>query len=158
MDPKKPKIQIIDPSKDVIDSWRLLKSSITQEKWEYPSLSETPEEDVRRHHFGYMMLNQDFFGMMVKVGRRPVGQIIGDFRKRPIGSPRNFYYVYNFWIEPEFRKRGYMKALWAELLAEVKKRGFFHWEANGHKPAVDFGLGYKGYETKVLYPRIGGKI
>lgn len=153
-----PKIIVMDPAKDLIDSWRLFKSSVENEKWKYPSLSQTHEEEVRSHHYGYVMLNPNFFGMMAKIGKRPIGQIIGEAAFRPLGDPKRFFFIWNFWIEPEFRKRGYMKLLWPQFCSELKKRGLFYFEANSNGHVDEFLKNYKDSPAKVLFHRIGGKI
>jgi hypothetical protein len=153
-----PKFIVMDPAKDLIDSWRLFRSSIVNEKWKYPSLAQTHEEEVRSHHYGYVMLNPNFFGMIARIGKRPIAQIIGEVVHRPLGDPKTFFFIWNFWMEPEFRKRGYMKTLWPVFMTEIKKRGVFYWEANGNDSVTEFLKSYEGYKTNILFHRIGGKI
>jgi len=155
---KKPKIHIIDPVSNMVDVWRLFRSSIINEKWDYPSLRETHEDDMRAHVIGYVIQNPNFFGMMARIGKKPIGQIIGSSMIREIGSPKNYFFIYNFWIEPDHRKSGAMKELWATFMEELKKRGIFNWEANCSEKLKTFLLDYKGYETKLLNYRVGGKV
>jgi ribosomal protein S18 acetylase RimI-like enzyme len=154
----KAKIHVIDPVKDMVDVWRLFKSSVLHEKWEYPSLHETHEEDMRAHVISYTLQNPQFFGMMARIGKRPIGQIIGSMVTRDIGLPKNYFFIYNFWIEPELRKQGHMKELWGAFVEELRKRGIFHVEANCTEKLKNFLMDYKGFETRLLSYRIGGKL
>ncbi len=152
------KTGVINPVSDMVDVWRLFKSSVVNEKWEYPSLHETHEEDMRCHVIQYVIQNPNFFGLMARVGKRPIGQIVGSMVVRDIGLPKHYFFIYNFWIEPEFRKKGYMKELWGATVEELRKRGIFHIEANCNEKLKNFLMEYKGFETRLLSYRIGGRL
>ena len=114
---------------DIVESWRLLDRSIRETKPEYPDVSEESPEKIRAHLFQYLS-SQGFIGLMAKVGRRPVAQIIGGAEFRPFGRPDRVCFIWNFWVEPECRKSGVMKKLAEEYFSEMKKAGIFYWEAN----------------------------
>lgn len=152
------KIQLIDPVKDMADIWRLFKSSIVNEPWDYPSLRETHEDDVRAHLIRYTIQNPGFMGIMVRNGKRPVGQIIGQTILRDCGDPKHFFFIYNFWVEPDMRKQGVAKDMWPAFMEELRKRGIFNWEAHCDEKLKNFLTEYKGYETRIISYRIGGRV
>lgn len=152
------KIQLVEPGRDMVDVWRLFKSSTVHEPWVYPSLEETNDDDMRAEVIRYTLQNPNFIGVIARSGKRPIGQIIGNVVHRPIGKPNHYFFIFNFWVEPEFRKKGVMKQLFPAMMEELKKRGIFNWESFCTEKLGSILVGYKGHETKFLSHRIGGKI
>lgn len=154
--PIKPRIQEITIQDHIIDCWKLLKSCIQNEGQEYPSLHNSDEERLQSYMFQFMK-DPHFYGMILKCGRRPVGFILGRYSERPVGEPSVFLYIWKFYIEPEFRKSGFMEILYKEYFKVAAGRGVIYWEAQCDDKLRDLLVKYPGYETKVLYSRIGGK-
>lgn len=156
---KKAKISQIDPVKDLVDVWRLFRSSVTEEKWDHPSLHETHESDMQAYLNRYMLQNPSFFGLIMKLGKRPIGQVFGHIQEHPIGLPKYYFFVHNMWIDKEFRgEERHGEALFDAFLAEIKKRGIFHWEAIGYDKFTKRLLKSKKYKVRKLYTRIGGRL
>lgn len=158
MKEKKIKIHVIDPAQDFVDVWRLFKLSLETEKWEYPSLHETHEDEVRADLARYVLQNPYFFGMMIRHGKKPIGQIIGNAQQRNLGLPKNFFFIYNFYIDPEYRKAGHMKALWNEFKEELRKHGIYHFEAAVFSNLKGVLEQITSQEVRVLSYRMGGRI
>lgn len=151
----KPRIEAIAPT-HIVECWKMFERSIKETNQTYPDTSEESPEVIRHHLFRYM--NQpNFVGLMAKVGKKPVAMIIGDVQQRPYGRPKTFCYVWVFWVEPEYRNRGYMETLSEEFFTKLKRAGVFHWECFAHKEVTDALLSYKKRETIKLYEKIGGK-
>lgn len=159
-----PKIHLVEP-KDIVDCWKLLRSSIEKKPWKYPSLRETHEDEVRSVLFEIIsrpMLSPALPGSLstiMKLGKRPIGQIIGTPAFRNLGDPKLYMFIFNYWIEPEFRKNGFGKALWDDYMVRCRNLGVYAWESNvEHDDLKEFLEGYKGYSTSLLYHRMGGRI
>lgn len=148
----------IDPAKDLVDVWRLLRSSLILEKWDHPSLSRVHEEDMQAYLSRYMLNTPTFMGMIARVGKRPVAQIFGHGNFHPVGAPEHYFFIHNVWVEPDFRGGQVMPDLWAQFHASLKKSGYFFWEANGYEKLTRRLLKAKGTEIRKLYTRIGGAI
>ena len=82
---------------DIVDSWRLLDRCFKETKPEYPDISEESPEKIRAHLFQYISA-RGFVGMMAKVGRRPIAQILGGIEFRPFGRPDRLCFIWNFWV------------------------------------------------------------
>lgn len=152
--PIKPRLEQITPA-HIVDSWRMLDRSIKDTKG-HPDCSEESGEVIRSHLF-QRLCAPDFFGLMLKVGRRPVGQIMAQIVVRPFGAPRRFALIWDAWIEPEFRKKGYMAILYKEFFARLKTSGVHHWEGEAHEGLAELLLKYPKYEVKKISVRIGGR-
>jgi ribosomal protein S18 acetylase RimI-like enzyme len=155
---KKVTITRIDPAKDLVDVWRLLKSSLTLEKWEHPSLSRVHEEDMQAYLSRYMLQTPTFFGMIARLGKRPVALVMGSGNVHFVGAPETYFFVHTVWVEPEFRGAHVMNDLWTEFLAEIKKLGYWFWEANSFSKFTPRLLKSKHLKIRKLYTRIGGSI
>lgn len=151
----KPRVELINAGM-IIESWKLLEQSYHENKWPYPDLTETTPQQVRSFLFWYLS-QPTFMGVMVKVGRKPVGQIIGHFEIRPFGSPRAFWSIWNLYVDPEYRGKGIAKLLVESSTDEMKKRGVFHWEAHVFDELAGKLLTQKLVPCQRLHVRIGGK-
>jgi ribosomal protein S18 acetylase RimI-like enzyme len=156
---KKAKISQIDPAKDLVDVWRLFRSSVTNEKWDYPYLGETHESEVMAYLNRYMLTTPSFFGLIMRIGKRPIAHVIGHINVHPVGSPKVYFFVHNFWVEPEFRGNDmHGDALFKAMIEEIRKRGVFHWEATCFDKFSTRILKKKRFGVRKLYTRIGGKV
>ncbi len=82
---------------------------------------------VRAHLFQYIQ-NPCFAGLIARVGKRPVGMVLGHVSFRPYGRPSRYSSIYSLWVDPNFRKQGIGKGLWDDYTSRLKKAGIFHWE------------------------------
>lgn len=112
----------------IVEVWRLVERSIRDGSQNYPDLTEDSPEIIRSHLFQYIQL-PTFAGLIARVGRRPVGVVLGHVQIRPFGRPSRFVSVSNFWVDPGFRNQGIGKALWDDYSNKMKKAGIFHWES-----------------------------
>lgn len=154
--PKKaPKVRLerLNPT-HIVDAWKLFERSLKEQT--YPDLSEETPDRLRSHLFQY--LNQpNTIGLLAKQGRKPVGMILGNIQARPYGKPRTYCFISTVWVEPEYRKRGIMDLLYKEYFAGLKKAGIFYWEAITPPALTETLINHKGYETRKLDDRVGGK-
>lgn len=151
----KPRIEAVGPT-HIVECWKLYERSLKEAPISYPDASEEPHEVIRHHLFRYM--NQpNFVGLLAKIGKKPVGIIMGDVQTRPFGRPRAFCELALFWVEPEYRKRGYMQALSEELFSKLKRAGVFHWEANSSAALAGEMQKQNKREISKLCEKIGGK-
>jgi hypothetical protein len=155
---KKVRIEIIDPAKDLVDVWRLFRSSLLLEKFEHPHLGNCHEEDMQAYLSRYMFQNPGFFGMIARIGKRPVAHVFGHAQAHAIGDPKFYFFVHQVWVEPEHRGGKVMLDLWADFLVELKKRGHFFWEANLFDKFAKRLIKAKGIKVKRLSTRVGGPI
>lgn len=155
---KKVTISKIDPARDLVDVWRLLKSSVTKEKWEHPSLSNVHEEDMQAYLSRYMLTNPTFFGMIARIGKRPVGVVFGHGNIHMVGTPETYFFVHTAWVEPDVRGAYIMRDLWSRLQGELKAMGFHFWEANAFSGLAPRLLKAKAIKIKKLYTRVGGPV
>ncbi len=151
----KPKIEVIG-SKHILDVWKMFKRCVETTHPDYPDITEVEPSQLRSHLLGYLM-NPNFIGLIIKIGRKPIGQILGNVSMRPFGRPSKYCFIWNFWIEPEFRKKGYVKLLFNEYAKYMKERGVHYWEAEAQEELTKFLTGYKKYKTTELHRIIGGK-
>lgn len=157
-----PKITFINPTTDLIDSWRLFRISAEKDKAEYPSMESASEDQIRSQHYAYLLLNPNFFGVIARIGKKPVGQAFGEFAGRTLGEPNKFFFVFNFWVDPEYRQSETGQAIgmrmWSQLTEAVKARGFHDFEANANEEWAERFKKLGGATAKVLIHRIGGKL
>lgn len=152
----KPRLEMITPA-HIVDSWKLLERSIRETGGGYPDLSEERPEIIRAHLFN-LIASPRFLGLMLKVGKKPVGQIIGQVVDRGFGRPKQAMFIWNFWIEPEYRKKGGMDLLYKAYFERMRKAGVFYWEADATDELTALLTSYGKYQTKKLMNRIGGKV
>jgi len=141
----------------IADSLRLLERAIHENPKAFPEYQDETIDNIRHHYFNYMS-RPDFFGLIVKRGRKPIGQIVGRLMWRTLGKPQKFCMIAYFWINPEERGKGLMKQLAAEYFSALKKLDITWWEANTVESITAF-LSKTGGSVKVkkLYDRIGGE-
>jgi len=152
----KPKIYPITPQ-HIVDVWRLYEQSAKVQLGHYPDLTEEIPEETRHHLFAYI-LQPNFVGLILKKGRRPIGQILGEIQGRTIGRPKRYCFIWNFWIDPQFRKAGFIKLLYREYFDRLKKSGIFHWEANVAEELAKILIDHKSFKINKLYDHLGGKV
>jgi ribosomal protein S18 acetylase RimI-like enzyme len=149
----KPRLERLTPTL-IVEAWKLLERQLREAPQSYPDLSEESPETIRHHLFQY--LNQPTtIGLLMKVGRKPVGMILGDVRRRPYGKPQVYCHIFTAWIEPEYRKKGLMSSLSKEYFSGLKKAGVFYWEASTHGALTEVLLKNEG--VRRLSDLIGGK-
>ena len=153
----KPRFEVIQPVRDIVDSWRLLDQSFKEDDAGHPYYSDDDPDLVRAHLYNFMV-SQGFFGIMAKIGRKPIGQIIGQVHYRPIGRPKQFFFVWNFYVAPQYRRQGVMLALFEAFRKELKQRGIMCWEANAGDKLTEVLLNFPKYKTEKLENRIGGRF
>ena len=155
---RKPKVRIETvQAKHVYDCFRLLESSIRNTKSGI-HLDEEEPDNVRHFMYNYI-LNENFFGLVAKIGRKPVGQVLGRVEYRPVGRPRKYFNIWNFYISPEFRNTGVALKLIKELKYNLRRNGIMFWEAfanEGLAESLDRKSRLLGTECKQVL--IGGKV
>lgn len=110
----------------IVEVWRLVEKKLATQT--YPDLSEEQPEVLRSWLFQYLN-HPRFAGLIAKMGKRPVGLILGDVRQRPYGKPSRFVHIEHFYVDPAFRGQGIGKALRAEYTSRMNKVGVFHFES-----------------------------
>ncbi len=138
----KPKIEAVTAPM-IVDVWRLIEKHLIHQV--YPDISEEQPEVIRSWLFQYLQKPR-FAGLIAKIGKRPIGLILGDVRQRPYGKPLIFVNIEHFFVDPAFRKQGVGKTLRAEYTIRMNKAGVFYYEGFSEQD--------KG---KVLY-LAGGKL
>jgi GNAT superfamily N-acetyltransferase len=152
----KARVEIIRPE-HVIECYRLLEQSLRAAPADfYPDCSEITPEAMRIYLYNYIT-QPGFVGVTIRVGKRPVGQILAAVHVRPFGKPNYFAFIWNFWIDPEFRKKGLMTQLWFHFSDECRKKQVFHWEADAADELTQSLLHYHKIPTRKLSTRIGGR-
>lgn len=126
----KTRLEVVTPIQ-IVDVWRLVEHSLRDGGQVYPDISEDSPEKIRSNLFEYMQLPA-FAGLMAKVGKKPVGIILGHLAGRPYGRPSRYQFIWGFWVEPAFRKSGVGKALWNAYSTQLKKAGIFNCEFWAH--------------------------
>lgn len=152
----KPKISPIVPT-DIVDCWRLYQRSLKESHQPYPDRSADDPEVIRACLFSYIT-NQYFKGLIVRIGKKPVGMVLADIQRRPFGAPHVFAFVWAFWIEPEYRKQGLGKFLWRDFAGRLSYAGVRNWEAWTHAGLSEEiqQIGFVG--ARKLMDRIGGTL
>lgn len=130
---EKPKIskfraEEIRPS-DIVSVWRLYERNLKLTPPAYPSMHEESPEFIRAQLFN-LMASPIFHGVIVKLGRRPVGMILGVTGIRPFGAPRIFLRLWEPVIEPEFKENEIDKILCREISRITKAKGLHYWESS----------------------------
>ena len=127
----KPRVEPIHCTQ-IVELWRLVERSQREAaKHAYPDVSEETPEVLRSHLFAY--LQQRFFtGLVVRVGKKAVGYVMGDVRVRAFGRPSRYVYVQDMWIDPGFRNQGIGKVLWTEFADRLRKAQVSHFESVQH--------------------------
>lgn len=151
----KPKIDLLQP-KDVVDVFRLFEKSLKEFPWSYPSTEEENPKDLLMQLYHFLSA-PGFLGMNLKLGRRPVAQIIGQVQSRPFGAPRHYLFIWNFYMDAQFRKQGLMQQLTQAYFREAKRLGVHHWEANASDELTAQLERTSGFPVYARYRRIGGK-
>lgn len=152
----KPRIEPITVA-HIVDCWKMLDRSIKDTHPGYPDLTEESPERIRAYLFQFIS-SPSFVGMIAKVGKRPVGHILGRIQLRPFGKPERFCFIWTVWIEPEYRKRGLMKTLSESYFVQLKQYGVHHWEAEAPEELALTLKDFKGFEVKNHAILIGGKL
>lgn len=147
----RPRFECVLPT-HVVDVWRLVEASLRDPSQIYPDTTEDNPEVIRSHLFSYLQ-SPLFAGLMVRVGKRPVGVVLGNVSMRPFGRPSRFVFVQHLWVEPQFRKRGIGTALWSEYVERLKQSQVFHFEA-----IVQPEFQYKSKQCSVIQSVIGGRL
>lgn len=124
-----PKIRVepIAPTM-IVELWRMVEHSVRSGGQEYPDISEEHPEVLRMHLFAYLQ-SRRFCGLIARIGRKPVGFILGDVRERPYGRPARYAFVQNIWVEESFRKQGVGRFLWNEFGSRLSQAQVHHFEA-----------------------------
>lgn len=157
-DPKKlpkPRIERVAAT-SIIEAWKLFEPFLKESHTGYPDTSEETPSDIRHHLFQY--LNQPHtVGLMAKFGKKPVGMILGDVRRRPFGKPASFCFIWVAYVAPEYRGKGLMKQLSAEFFDKLKRAGVFYWESMAEGQFCEKLTSSGKQEARKLQAHIGGK-
>lgn len=153
----KARVEMIRPN-HIVDAWKLFEKSLHESPWTYPSLDEETPENLQHNLFGFIS-SPRFFGMQIRVGKKVVGQILSTVSNRQFGRPKHFAFIMNFYMDPEYRRKGFMKQLADAYFAELKKSGIHYWEANVHDQGLlDTLAGYNKRQSVKRFVRLGGKV
>ena len=152
----KPRIEQVVPT-DIVDVWRVVERSIRDRKETYPDTTEDSSEVIRSHVFAYLQA-PNFFGLIAKIGKRPVGVLLGHIAQRPYGRPHKYAHIWCFWVDQNFRNNGVGKALWGQFSGTLKKNSLFHWEGVATPELLAELQKEGGAEVKQLQTVIGGRI
>lgn len=142
---------------DIVDVWALYKQSLDQAPPNYPMVSEEPEKFIQSQVFN-MISQQNFMGVVAKLGRKPVAQMNGFFSIRPYGAPRQFFQFWLFWVDPEFRGSDLGKQLFREMSVRIKDAGVFNFESIIDPAMVPVMEKVYGGPLSVVSHRIVGKV
>jgi predicted N-acetyltransferase YhbS len=121
----KPKLEIIQP-KAIVEVWRLYDRASQGQT--YPDISEVTDDVIQSYLLQYLQA-KFFLGLIARIGKKPVGLVMGDVRIRPYGNPLCYVYVDKFFVDPQYRKTGIGKALRAEFTAQLNQKGVFYYES-----------------------------
>jgi ribosomal protein S18 acetylase RimI-like enzyme len=149
------KIELIQ-AKDVIDVWKLVDKA-NREFPGHPVMDEDSPDLIRMHLYSYLSA-PNTLGVIARIGRRPVGFVLGQLASRPMGLPKQFLLIWSFFVEPEFREKGVPQSLYRELFARSKQAGFHYWEAMVNTKQVDELKKDTGIKGNLLSVLVGGKI
>lgn len=141
----------------IVDTWRMAQRALYDENQDYPDITEDNPDVILSELFVYMK-KPTFFGLMAKLGKRPIGMVIGETIERKFGRPSKYFFVNTIYIDPKFRKQGVGQALFKELIAEMRKKQIFHWEAAAHAPLVKYLERSEGIPVRTLFHVIGGRF
>lgn len=142
---------------DIIDSWKLFEQAEKLFPQKYPSLDEEIPADVRAKLLS-AMTNPNFHGVIAKVGRKPVGQMTGMVSIRPYGSPRVYFSMWLFFVDPAYRKEGVARSLFLELSKALKAKGVHAFESIIDPEMIPVMEKVYGGPLPVVSHRIVGKL
>jgi predicted N-acetyltransferase YhbS len=134
---------------------RLFESSMKEFPTTYPDITRENSDDVAMHLYNYLR-QRTTVAFTAKIGRKTVGHVLADVRFRPVGTPHHFLYVWNFYVEPDARKRGAAKALWEAAFQKAKASGILFWEADATEELAKTMTGYGKVPVREIYRRVGG--
>jgi ribosomal protein S18 acetylase RimI-like enzyme len=154
--PVKLKVEAATPA-SIIECWKLMERSLRETHAGYPDLSEERPDRIRLHLFNYMS-SPTFVGLVVRSGKKVVGQILCDVRMRALGAPTRYVYIWNLWVEPEYRDQGAGKLLLKTLSDQMRAAGIFHWEAEVNDELTAELFKHPSGKVQKLMNRLGGKI
>ena len=153
----KPRVEHINPT-SIVDVWRLFeKSQLAAEQGLKSALDECSPSDIRHYLLDYLM-KPNFVGVMLKMGRRPIGQIIGHIERRVLEKPKTFFFAWNVWVEPEFRSKGMMQLLSKECGRILKEKDIHVWECSVPEERSKWFEGREGFKAEKIYVRMRIKI
>jgi len=142
---------------DIIDSWKLFDSAEKLFPQKYPSLEEEVPADIRARLLS-AMTSPHFFGVMAKIGKKPIGQITGMISVRPYGAPRVYFSFWLFFVDQAYRKEGVAKALFVELSKSLKAKGVHAFESIIDPELVPMFEKFYGGPLQTVSHRIIGKL
>lgn len=150
------RIESVTPT-DIVEVWRLVERSIRDGGQSYPDTTEDSPEIIRSHLFQY--LQAPFFtGLIARVGKRPVGIVLGHVAMRPFGRPSRYAFVHCIWIDPTQRKQGAGKLLWAEYANRMKRAGIHHFECLATDQLTAQLTREEGFPMKRVLSVLGGRL
>lgn len=141
----------------IIEVWRFFDASLKMGNQPYPDTTEDSREALQSHLFVYLQ-NPAFMGLLAKVGKRPVGMILGNVVHRAYGRPRKFFYIWSTWVDPAFRKQGVGQALFHAYVDNMKKQNVFHWESHMSEALAKELLREVGIPIRPLCRVVGGRV
>lgn len=150
------KVDPVLPS-HIVEVWRLVEASIRDGGQNYPDTTEDNAEVIRSHLFQYLQ-RPTFMGLIARIGKRPVGVILGHVDARPFGRPSRYAYIHCIWIDPGQRKHGFGKALWDQYASKLKASGIYNWESAAHDKLMKQIERADGVPIHRLMSIIGGKL
>lgn len=113
---------------DIVDSWKLFEAAEKLHPQKYPNLEEETPFDIRAKILS-AMCSPHFFGVMARVGKKPIGQMTGMISVRPYGSPRVYFSFWLYFVDPAYRSEGVAKQLFLELSRALKAKGVHSFES-----------------------------
>lgn len=151
----KMKIEAIDPTA-IVDVWRLVKESLVSSNQTYPDLTEESPELIQSHLFNYMQ-QRGFTGLIARLGKKPIGVVLGNIASRAYGRPKRYAFVWCMWITPSARKTGAGKLLWTDYTERLKKAEIYHWESFSSDELAKSLVRETGFPIQKLNSLIGGR-
>lgn len=152
----RPKIESVNQT-HIVEVYRLVRESQLEGNQPYPDTTEDRPELIQSHLYQYLG-DPMVTGLIARVGRKPVGLIIGRVCQRPYGSPKRYAFVWCFWVTPDARKTGAGNQLWKEYSERLKAAGIFHWEGQCHDELEKYLVREVGISVKKLMSLIGGRL
>lgn len=151
----KPRIEFVELERHIIDCWKLLRQSHQENPQLYPSLHEVDDQELRAHLIKFLSKNNQY-GMIMKLGRKPIAQILGCASRHELGRPEKFLFIWNFYISEEHRKQGLMKELLKAYFKWVKSEGLHYWESKVNDGLSEIVLEH--FKGEKAYNYLYGKI
>ena len=141
----------------IVEVWRFFMEMVERNRNQYLYIEEEDPHDMRRHLFNYMS-NPDYVGYMVKQGRRITSFLQGQILVRPFGRPKKFYFIWNFYVHPDFRGAGHGKLLIKKAFEDMRKNhGIVYWEGEASDKLTKHLVDHSKFQAERLFSRIGGK-